>query len=84
MCQAYDVGNLKSKLNFSNFFTYSNRFDIFFIFETHVVIENRNNFCHYFKDYILFWEDAKNSSGIGRVSGGCLYGFKKAFNNSTA
>lgn len=75
---AYNVANLKSKLNFSNFFTFINNFDIFFLFETHVVIEERSKFCHFFNDYILYWEDAKKTHRAGRASGGCLFGFRKS------
>lgn len=79
MCQlvAYNVANLKSKLNYNNFFTYINNFDIFFLFETHVIKDKRIHFSHYFKDYSLYWEDAKKVHSAGRASGGCLYGFKK-------
>lgn len=83
MCRliSYNVANLNSKLNFGNFYSYINTFDIFFLFETHVVKEKRSNFSAYFKDYILYWEDAKKTHSVGRASGGCLFGFKKSIKN---
>lgn len=79
MCRliAYNVANLNSKRNFNNFFSYINEFEIFFLFETHVLSENQNEYFCYFRDYILHWEGATKFHRAGRASGGCLFGFKK-------
>lgn len=80
MCQivAYNVANITSKINFSNFFSYINKYDIFFLFETHLIHENRKNIAHFFNNYILHWIDAIKVHSTGRASGGCLYGYKKS------
>lgn len=80
MCRllAYNVANLSSKLSFGNFFSYVNSFEIFFLFETHVTSDKRSSFSSFFKDYILYWVDAKKTHSAGRASGGCLYGFRKS------
>ena len=80
MCQvlSYNVANLNSKNNFSNFYSYIKSFDIFFLFETHVINEKRSHFCNKFNEYMLYWVDAKKTHSVGRASGGCLYGFKKS------
>jgi len=75
---SYNVANLNSKFNFSNFFSYIKSFDIFFLFETHVLPEKQQTYNCYFKEYILFWEGATKVCRAGRAKGGCLYGFKKS------
>lgn len=79
MCRlvSYNVANLNSKLKFGNFFTYINKFDIFFLFETHVLADNRIHFSSFFKNYVLYWVDATKNHSSGRAIGGGLYGFKK-------
>lgn len=79
MCRlvSYNVANLNSKIKFGNFFTYINNFDIFFLFETHVLADNRIHFASFFKNYVLYWIDATKNHSAGRAIGGCLYGFKK-------
>lgn len=80
MCRlvSYNVANLSSKINFGNFFNYINSFDVFFLFETHVLADKRVNFNSFFSNYILYWIDAKKNRVMGRPIGGCLYGFKKS------
>lgn len=80
MCRliSYNIANLSSKRNFSNFFSYINEFEIFFLFETHVLPEKQIEFSCYFRDYVLHWEDAIKYHRAGRASGGCLFGFKKS------
>ena len=74
---SYNVSNLKSKLCFSNFFSYINTFDIIFLYETHVTSDNRPIFLNYFRDFELYWIDAVKIRNAGRASGGCLFAFKK-------
>ena len=84
MCRllSYNIANLNSKLKFKNFFTYVNSFDIFFLYETHVLSNKRSNFVSFFKDYVLYWEDATKLSRMGRPSRGGLYGFRKHLQSS--
>lgn len=79
MCHlvSYNVANLAKSLNFSNFISYLNKFDIFFLFETHVIEENQKMFELYFKNYCLQWISATKTHSAGRASGGCLYGYRK-------
>lgn len=79
---AYNVANLKSKLKFNNFFSFINEFDVFFLFETHVLSENRSDFYQFFQNFVLFWIDSKKVKNAGRSSGGCLYGFRKTLQSA--
>lgn len=74
---SYNIANLANTLRFGNFLKYLNKFDIFFLFETHVVEEKQCEFSSYFKNYSLYWIAAKKIHSAGRASGGCLYGFRK-------
>ena len=62
--------------------SYICNFDIFFLFETHVVSEKQCNFSSYFKKHSLYWIPAIKTHNSGRASGGCLYGFKKEIQKS--
>lgn len=55
-----------------------NSFDIFFLFETHVLAEKQINFSSFFKDYIICWVKATKNHSLGRAIGGGLYGFRKS------
>lgn len=74
---SYNVANLESSLNIGNFVKYINNFDIFFLFETHVLINKQNYFTSLFPNYYLHWITATKIHKAGRASGGCLYGYKK-------
>ena len=74
---SYNVANLKSKLVFSNFFSYITDFDVIFLFETHVTSESKHLFLNYFRDFELFWDDATKTHRAGRASGGCVFAYKK-------
>lgn len=72
------MANLNSKLKFGNFFTYINNFDIFFLYETHVLADKRIHFSSFLRNYVLYWVDATKIHAKGRAIGGCLFGFKKS------
>lgn len=74
---SYNVSNLESSLNYGNFITYLNNFDIFFLFETHVLPNKQTYLSSYLQNYYLQWQDATKVNRFGRASGGCLFGFKK-------
>lgn len=73
---SYNVANLAKSINFGNFLTYINKFDVFFLFETHVVADKQHLFKSYFKNYSLHWIEATKIHTAGRASGGCLFGYK--------
>ena len=54
-----------------------NKFEIFLLYETHVIDEKQSLFEVYFKNYTIHWIPASKTHKSGRASGGCLYGFKK-------
>jgi len=69
-------------LLFPNFFSFINKYDIFFLYETHIVGDRRESFTNYFTDSVLCWVDATKTKRAGRASGGCLFGFKKSLNRT--
>lgn len=71
------MSNLEKSLSFGTFITYINNFDVFFLFETHVISDRQLYFSSFFKNYSLHWIAATKVHKAGRASGGCLYGFKK-------
>lgn len=61
---------------FIDFFNFIKSYEIFFLFETYVTIENTSKFTNYFNGFKLYWIPAVKTSLRGRASGGCLYGIK--------
>lgn len=75
---SYNVANLENSLKFSTFLSFINKFEIFFLFETHVTSDRQLYFSTFFKNYSLHWISASKVHKAGRASGGCLFGFKKS------
>lgn len=74
---SYNVANFANSLNYGNFVTFINKYDIFFLYETHVLAEKQHQFSSNFKNYSLHWVPAQKKHKAGRAIGGCLYGFRK-------
>lgn len=75
---SFNVAGLNNKLVYGKFFSYINKFDIVFLYETHIVEEKITDFDFYFRDFKTKWIGAKRAHNIGRASGGCLLAFKRA------
>ena len=73
---AYNMSGLKIKKSDPLFFNFINKFETFFLFETHVVEESISEYNNYFKEFVLYWVPAKKESKFGRAIGGELYCFK--------
>lgn len=81
---SYNVANLSKTINFGNFLTYLNKFDVFFLFETHVVADKQHHFTSYFTNYSVHWIAASKLHNAGRASGGCLFGYRKELQKTYA
>jgi hypothetical protein len=73
---SYNVGGLKSKVVYYDFFTYVCSFNVFFLYETHVEEKDIESFTKFFPGFKLLFLPAKRVSNFGRASGGSVYGFK--------
>ena len=52
---AYNVANLAKSIESANFLSFLNKFEIFFLYETHVIEEKQSLFEVYFKNYTIHW-----------------------------
>ena len=64
--------NLAKSIESRNFLSFLNKFEIFLLYETHVIEKKV-----LFKNYTLNWIPARKTHKSGRAIGGCLHGFKK-------
>lgn len=74
---SYNVTNLEKSVNFGNFISFLNNYQLFFLFETHIIESRQKLFESYFNNYIIFWIAAVKFKRSGRVSGGCLPEYKE-------
>lgn len=78
---SFNVHGLSNKILFPKFFDYLNKFDIFALYETHVISENSNEivdrYGKFFSGFELKWITATKLSRYGRPIGGILLGYKK-------
>lgn len=73
----YNIHGLSNKCLYPEFYEYICTFDVFALFETHVIEERIQQWKKYFKNFDIFWKSANRVSNFGRASGGCIYGVKK-------
>lgn len=74
---SYNINGLSNKIMFPKFLSFINKYDIFFLAETHVTEVNISNYSRYFAGYELKWIPAIKVSNFGRASGGAFWVTKK-------
>lgn len=79
---SYNIGWLKKALINSDFIEYINKFDIFFLFETHIMKEHEHKILKFFDAFQIVTIPAIRESLFGRASGGCLYGINSKFSKN--